>query len=383
MLIKKEYHIELNDNQKLILSKLKENGQGYIIGGFIRDTLLGFKPKDCDFVTDLSLKEVCSIFKDYSVRVIGQHFSIVQITINNEKYEIARMRIDKKCDYKDRTKVDIGFTYDLEEDLQRRDFTINAIAYDGTCLLGQEQSFIDIQNKELRFVGNPHERILEDKLRVLRAIRFISTKQLYINEDIYRILKSCDYYNYISPERIRDEYIKIFQGNIQNKYICDFLNIYHIEKVIKYEDWRLRVAVVFYFKYYNLSKIKDILYSLKLSNKEIKEIICLYKSIYLINRNFDKRTILRNLINNKVEYLYPLLFKDYEEIRHKYPFTFKELSYTIKDLLDFGIPQNSLSVYQNILIDKCLFNKDFKLKDLKDCCNFSLLLSYFRDEVFE
>lgn len=383
MLIKKEFNIELNNNQHFILSKLQEYGQGYIVGGFLRDILLGFKPKDCDFTTDLSLEEVCNIFKDYSVRVIGQHFSIVQITIDGEQYEIARMRVDKDCDCNDRTNVDIIFTYNLEEDLSRRDFTINALSYDGKYLIGKEQSFIDIKNKELRFVGNAEKRIIEDRLRILRAIRFISTKDLHMDMETYKILKSFDYVDFISSERIRDEYIKIFQGNIDNKFVCDFLNIKHIEKIIQHKDWRLRIANFFYYKYYSLNKIKSILYSLKFSNKQIKEIVCLYKSIYLINRNFDRRTILRNLIHEKVEHLYCLLFEDYEDIRNKYAFTPKELKYSVQDLLNFGIEYKSLNLYQNILIDKLLFNENFDLKNLSKCCSFSILLSCFKDVIFE
>lgn len=87
--------MKLDKNIKLILKILQENGQGYIVGGFIRDTLLGLEPKDCDFVTDIEYDKLLNIFKEYYPKEIGKHFGIIQIKIEGVHYEIAKMRQDK------------------------------------------------------------------------------------------------------------------------------------------------------------------------------------------------------------------------------------------------------------------------------------------------
>lgn len=120
----------LDKNIKFILEILQKNGQGYIVGGFIRDTFLGLNPKDCDFLTDIEYDKLLKIFKEYSPKEIGKAFGIIQIKVDNETYEIVKMRQDKGIP-KNRKEQEIEFTKNIYEDLKRRDFTINAIAYDG------------------------------------------------------------------------------------------------------------------------------------------------------------------------------------------------------------------------------------------------------------
>lgn len=213
----------LDRNIKLILDILQENGQGYIVGGYMRDVLLGLEPKDCDFVTDIEYEKLLNIFSEYSPKEIGKHFGIIQIKIDEVHYEIAKMRQDKGIP-KDRKEQEIEFTKNIYEDLKRRDFTINAIAFDGEKFYyGDSDSQKDIESKTLRFVGECKKRIEEDPLRILRYFRFLATKDLkHLDEDVEEISKYRELLQNLSVERIREEFDKIITGK----------NTYNILKIL-------------------------------------------------------------------------------------------------------------------------------------------------------
>lgn len=213
----------LDRNIRLILDILQKNGQGYIVGGYVRDVLLGLEPKDCDFVTDIEYEKLLNIFNEYSPKEIGKHFGIIQIKIDGVHYEIAKMRQDKGIP-KDRKEQEIEFTKNIYEDLKRRDFTINAIAFDGEKFYyGDSDSKKDIESKTLRFVGECKKRIEEDPLRILRYFRFLATKDLkHLDEDVEEISKYRELLQNLSVERIREEFDKIITGK----------NTYNILKIL-------------------------------------------------------------------------------------------------------------------------------------------------------
>lgn len=211
--------IKLNHNIEFILNLLKEEGQGYIVGGFVRDIFLGLDPKDCDFVTDIEYERLKEIFKKFKPKEMGKHFGIIQIKIDGIPYEIAKMREDIGIPL-DRKIQKVEFTKNIYDDLKRRDFTINAIAYDGEKFYFGEKSKEDIENKVLRFVGDCTQRIKEDPLRILRYFRFLATKDLkYFPETIEEIKKSKNLIQNLSAERIRDEFSKIITGKNDYKVL--------------------------------------------------------------------------------------------------------------------------------------------------------------------
>lgn len=231
--------INLSKDEKEILEILQKYGEGYIVGGYVRDSLLGIEPSDCDFVTNLDYSELLEIFKDFSPKEIGKHFGIIQIIYNGKAYEIAKYRKDIGVP-EDRKKQEIEFTNNIMEDLKRRDFTINAIAYDGKNFRYVEGAEEDLKNKILRFVGDPIVRIKEDPLRIMRFIRFLATKNL---ESAFEIEKLKDYLyllDKISMERIRDEFNKI----ILSKDIENALSILEKSGVLEYiiPEWRATIA---------------------------------------------------------------------------------------------------------------------------------------------
>ena len=197
-----------------ILNKLNKCGKGYIVGGAIRDILLGLKPKDVDFTTNLPYETLKKIFSEYTPKETGKSFGVLRIRINNIDYEIAKFRKDI---YGKEKKV--SFVDDIKNDLARRDFTINAMAYnqkEGIIDLYNGQK--DIENRIINFVGNAEERIIEDPLRVLRAFRFMSRLDFSLSENtIEAIKKQKDLLKNIPEERITMEFSKLLLGeNIKN-----------------------------------------------------------------------------------------------------------------------------------------------------------------------
>ncbi|WP_338995569.1 CCA tRNA nucleotidyltransferase [Fusobacterium animalis] len=197
-----------------ILNKLNECGKGYIVGGAIRDTLLGLKPKDVDFTTNLPYETLKNLFSEYNPKETGKSFGVLRIRVNNVDYEIAKFREDI---YGKEEKV--SFVDNIKNDLMRRDFTINAMAYneiDGIIDLYGGQK--DIENRIINFVGNAEERIIEDPLRVLRAFRFMSRLNFSLTENTIEAIKNQKFLlKNIPEERITMEFSKLLLGdNIKN-----------------------------------------------------------------------------------------------------------------------------------------------------------------------
>ena len=197
-----------------ILNKLNEYGKGYIVGGAIRDILLGLKPKDVDFATNLPYGILKTLFSEYTPKETGKSFGVLRIRINNIDYEIAKFRKDI---YGKEKKV--SFVDDIRNDLARRDFTINAMAYN------QKEGIVDlyngekdIENKVINFIGNAEERIIEDPLRVLRAFRFMSRLNFSLSENTIEAIKNQKFLlKNIPEERITMEFSKLLLGdNIKN-----------------------------------------------------------------------------------------------------------------------------------------------------------------------
>lgn len=259
--------IKLNHNIEFILNLLKEEGQGYIVGGFVRDIFLGLDPKDCDFVTDIEYDRLKEIFKKFKPKEMGKHFGIIQIKIGGIPYEIAKMREDIGIPL-DRKVQKVEFTKNIYDDLKRRDFTINAIAYDGEKFYFGEKSKEDIENKILRFVGDCTQRIKEDPLRILRYFRFLATKDLkYFPETIDEIKKSKNLIQNLSAERIRDEFSKIITGKNAYKVLKLMSENKILEEIIP--EWSKTIG----FDQKNIHHIytvdEHILKSLELTSRDL------------------------------------------------------------------------------------------------------------------
>ena len=177
-------------------------------GGCVRDMLMGQVPRDYDIATNADLQQVIGIFPH--AQVVGAHFGVVIVRLGDYHYEVARFRRD--LGYSDGRHPDGVVFVDEEEDARRRDFTINGMFYDPVAdvVLDYVEGQADLQREVIRTIGDPHARFCEDRLRMLRAIRFACRYHWPIEEktrEAIGILSAS--IASISHERIRDEVVKI------------------------------------------------------------------------------------------------------------------------------------------------------------------------------
>lgn len=223
--------MHIPENVQYILDQLHKNGhEAYIVGGCVRDMILGIEPHDYDITTSAFPEVVKSIFG----RTIdtGIEHGTVTIMIDKEGYEVTTYRIDGE--YKDNRRPEsVEFTGSLEEDLKRRDFTINAMAYN------EEEGIIDLFNGQedlragvVRCVGKATERFTEDALRMMRAIRFAARFGYDIEaETASAISQLCNLIEHISAERIHMELSKTL-CSIHPEYVEMFVTFGLIDTIM-------------------------------------------------------------------------------------------------------------------------------------------------------
>jgi tRNA nucleotidyltransferase (CCA-adding enzyme) len=193
----------------------RHNYEAYIVGGCVRDLIMGKKPQDWDVTTDAKPEEVQKIFPD---SFYENEFGTVGVKTDSEDetlkvIEVTTYRVESK--YTDKRHPDeVRFAKRLEDDLKRRDFTINALAMDaGGKVIDLFDGKGDIERKIIRAVGNASERFNEDALRMMRAVRFATTLGFKIEDDtLDAIKKNHELLKVISKERVRDEFLKIIDS---------------------------------------------------------------------------------------------------------------------------------------------------------------------------
>ena len=223
----------LNSDVSFILEQLNKNGSGFLVGGAVRDLIMGRVPGDYDFATDIEYARLKEIFADYSPKEVGAHFGILIIKVNGKSYEIAKFRKEKGI-YNSRYPKEIKFINSIDEDLARRDFTINALAYnEKTGVIDLYKGKKDIKYRTIKFVGNPKLRIEEDALRIMRAFRFISKLGFSLDKKTAdAIYEKRRFLSKISKERIFDELSKIILGPYVKKALYEMKNLGIFELII-------------------------------------------------------------------------------------------------------------------------------------------------------
>lgn len=208
-----EEHINMKlsipSNAEKILNILEENGyEAYVVGGCVRDSILGRNPDDWDITTSASPEQVKELF--HRTVDTGLQHGTVTVLMDKEGYEVTTYRVDG--DYEDgRHPKQVVFTSSLEEDLKRRDFTINAMAYHPVRgLVDLFHGIDDMQAKVIRCVGGPMERFHEDALRILRAVRFSAQLGFCIEEKTKSGIRAlAPNLKCVSAERIQTELVKL------------------------------------------------------------------------------------------------------------------------------------------------------------------------------
>jgi poly(A) polymerase len=193
-----------------IATVLRTHGhEAYWAGGCVRDLLLGREPQDYDVATSASAAEVQTLFP--GAHAVGAQFGVVLVAQNSAEVEVATFRLDH--DYRDgRRPESVTFTRSAQEDVQRRDFTINGLLFDP--IEQQTLDFVggrqDLDTRVIRAIGSPTKRFAEDKLRMLRAVRFAARLDFSIEPQTFRAIRErAAEILQIAPERIRDELNRI------------------------------------------------------------------------------------------------------------------------------------------------------------------------------
>lgn len=227
-----------------ILKKLKEaKFQAYIVGGGVRDLLLGYKPKDFDIATDARPEQIRSLFKNS--RIIGRRFRLVHIFFGRDIIEVATFRASPDIDNNDNNPSDIKSkhhseisednhtteegriirdnTYgSLDDDIWRRDFSINALYYDAIdeTIVDYCKGYQDIKNHVIRILGEPETRYREDPVRMLRALRFAAKIDFTIEAKTLAPIKNFEFHNLLDDiprARLFEEYNKLFLSGHSEK----------------------------------------------------------------------------------------------------------------------------------------------------------------------
>lgn len=200
---------KLPEDVKFIMNTLKDNGyEAYIVGGCVRDALLGREPEDWDMTTNATPDAVDMIF-DKTIDV-GKRFGTIRILLKDHFFEVTTFRKDSK--YSDSRRPDeVFFSQDLKEDLKRRDFTINAMAYNPESgLIDEFNGQKHLYKKIIMCVGNANERFQEDALRIMRGIRFATQYEFEIEKNTYEAMViNKEKLRRISSERIQQEFNKM------------------------------------------------------------------------------------------------------------------------------------------------------------------------------
>ena len=205
--------ITMPANANRIIHTLQNAGyEAYIVGGCVRDAILGREPGDWDITTSAKPEEVKSLF--HRTIDTGIEHGTVTVMLDKEGYEVTTYRVDGK--YEDhRRPTSVTFTASLIEDMKRRDFTINAMAYNETeGVIDHFDGMKDLERKVIRCVGEPKERFDEDALRILRALRFSAQLDFAIEEKTQEAIRNqAVFLKDISAERIHVELTKLLTSS--------------------------------------------------------------------------------------------------------------------------------------------------------------------------
>lgn len=352
------------ENVQKIIDIFYSNGyEAFIVGGCVRDSILDKDPNDYDITTNATPQEVLNIFSEYKTIPTGIKHGTITLIIDNESYEITTYRIEGK--YSDNRRPDnVEYTRSLLEDLKRRDFTVNSMAYNHKVgLIDEFRGIDDINNNIIRCVGDPSTRFQEDALRMIRAIRFSARLKFDIEDNtIKSIYENSNLIINISKERIKDEINKIIlSDNPQKLYLLYNTKLFeHMGlnmPLIKEEDINIlskceknmSLRLTLYLNYINnVEKSIDILKILKYDNKTINKCKILLDSMSesILDNKQNIKIYLNKIGKNN---LYDLIYL--KKIYYNY-FGLKEM-------------YNNIDYVENILNEVIDTKECYEIKSLK------------------
>lgn len=369
----------LPSSVEYVLSKLKENGyQAYVVGGAVRDYLMGKTPHDYDLTSDALPSQISDVFKDFYQEHSGEKHGTIRVIVDHKPIEITTFRCDEG--YTDYRRPDnVEFVKDVYIDSKRRDFSINAFYYSEGHIYDFHEGLEDLNNKVIKTIGNPSTRFHEDALRILRAIRFSAKLGYEIESKTKIALLDCkEELNLIAKERILTELKEIsstsnFFRNVKEYFPIFKLIIPCLDKIgnsiddiynfdtKSYGDYIASLSALFSLREINNDFMLWKLF-IKMDNESINAIKTLIKLKDInFNNSFDddyinglillSKPVDINVFKNYLINLYKLKrFKndDIDSILNRVdilsegntPYSLKDLEIDGNDLLKLGIEKN-------------------------------------------
>jgi tRNA nucleotidyltransferase/poly(A) polymerase family protein len=294
---------------QVLIDLLNQNHySAYVVGGAIRNALLGLPIHDYDLTTDATPNEMLQVFSTHRVFKTGIQHGTITVLSNGQPVEITTFRSENV--YEDhRHPSGVSFSKCIEEDCKRRDFTINALCYNNhEGLIDFFGGIDDLQHKIIRCIGNASERIDEDALRILRALRFAGRLAFTIEEKTANAIhKQKDLLHYISEERIHTEWIGILETNSLTSILVEYSDVIQVfipeltKDIIQHSltaiyqsplDANIRMAILLK----NIPNAKEILERLKYSGAEQSIILsCTQNSEFKLSSKIELKQFLSTL----------------------------------------------------------------------------------------
>lgn len=356
-----------------ILNLLKQHGQIYIVGGFIRDKIVGIESNDVDMITDIKIEELKEILSKYSPTVQNEKYQLIKFKYGNYKFEIARLREDIGI-LDGRNPVSINFVKDLKIDVKRRDFTINAIAYDGDNIIDLLGGLDDIKLERIKIIGDTKKRLLEDKLRILRAFRFMAKLNFDFDENLEFVISNLsndnELFSGFSKERLLLEFNNIINQKYSYKAIKKMYELNILKHFIPEYDNKIYDSELFYkiMKMYKAMTLKykviDTLmaYALIFSFSGKKEWSFVEKNYEIKSLHiFEKFANKYKFKKNEKLHISNLIY--YHNIIHKNP-SLRMLKRMLLDLVNNNMVSRLINMtkimyeweFENDTINKILYN---------------------------
>lgn len=370
--------LNIPDYVKKVVDTLNKKGyEAFVVGGAVRDAMLGKNPEDWDVATNAHTEQTKECFDRHFDT--GIKHGTITVLMEKKPVEVTTYRIDGE--YRDNRRPEtVAFTGDIKEDLKRRDFTINAMAYnDEVGLVDLYGGAEDLENKIVRCVGDADTRFNEDALRIMRAIRFAARLGFVIEKKTFEsIKKNRNLLKNISAERMQAELVKMletsddltlfFESGVA-EVILPEVNFENISLNVPC-DRELKLAALLY----NVEDARDIFSRLKFDNNTkhnvLKIIECSrenmsntdYETKKMLNRYgetlFKKALVLLECYGKDVSYHKEVFNRVRTEV-----YSLKHLAVTGNDIMNMGINGREIGRVMNELLDKVMQNPKLNSKE--------------------
>lgn len=418
--------IKIDEGAEFIIKTINDNGfEAFVVGGCVRDSIMGRIPNDWDITTNAKAEDIIKIFE----RTIptGLKHGTITVLIEKNQYEVTTYRIDGE--YIDmRRPENVTFSENLEDDLSRRDFSINAMAYNNTVgLVDRFNGKNDINRKIIACVGEPDKRFNEDALRILRAIRFSAKLNFDIEDRTFQSMKKNSInIKKVSFERIKSEIDGILLSDPMKLKLLNQINISDWifeglviedtdlelgEKILKEKNvdnnllaensYLKQMIIAVIFNKAKNNDLEDMLKRLRYSNKEIKSILSIQK-VYnneeyslLSDEKLEldsKRILLKKIFRelNDIELVKTAIYSKFIQKKENLSlcfclindiiesgecFSISQLKVNGRDLIENGLANGSeIGNMLDELLNKVIVNPELNDKDL--------LLDFIRKRKF-